>query len=131
MIWMHLQLNCLHCYKYYCKSIKNLKPSSYVCGDFNIDLLKVKENRHYCKYADEIISHGLFLKITLPTRICESSSTLIDNIVTDNIDEVGTSGVAAGQNLSVSWQTDSSMLSVTTDDTKAYVGFFRFIMKTG
>ena len=69
----------------------NLKHSSYVCGDFNIDLLKVKENRHYCKYFDEIIAHGLFSKITLPTRICESSSRLIDNIFTDSIDEVDTS----------------------------------------
>ena len=77
--------------------IKNLKHSSYVCGDFNIDLLKVKENRHYCKYFDEIIAHGLFPKITLPTRICESSSTLIDNIFTDNIDEVGTSGILLNQ----------------------------------
>ena len=77
--------------------IKNLKHSLYVCGDFNIDLLKVKENRHYCKYFDEIIAHGLFPKITLPTRICESSSTLIDNIFTDNIDEVGTSGILLNQ----------------------------------
>ena len=77
--------------------IKNLKHSSYVCGDFNIDLLKVKENRHYCKYFDKIIAHGLFHKITLPTRICESSSTLIDNIFTDNIDEVGTSGILLNQ----------------------------------
>ena len=78
-------------------NIKNLKHSSYVCGDFNIDLLKVKENRHYCKYFDEIIAHGLFPKITLPTRICESSSTLIDNMFTDNIDEVGTSGILLNQ----------------------------------
>ena len=86
MIWIHLLLNCLHCY------IK-LKTSNILhifFGDFNIDLLKVK-------YFDDIISHGLFPKITLPTRICESSSTLIDNIFTDNIDEVGTSGILLNQ----------------------------------
>ena len=77
--------------------IKNLKHFLYVCGDFNIDLLKVKENRHYCKYFDEIISHGLFLKITPPTKICESSSTLIDNIFTDNIDEMSTFGILLNQ----------------------------------
>ena len=59
--------------------------------------MKVEENRPYCKYFDEIIAHGLFPKITLPTRICESSSTLIDNIFTDNIDEVGTSGILLNQ----------------------------------
>ena len=39
----------------------------------------------------------MFPKITLPTRICESSSTLIDNIFTDNIDKVGTSGILLNQ----------------------------------
>ena len=86
MIWIQLLLNCLHC------DIK-LKTSNILHMSvviFLLSLLKVKENRHYCKYFDEIISHGLFPKITLPTRICESSCTLIDNIFTDNIDEVGT-----------------------------------------
>ena len=38
--------------------MKNLKHSTKVCGDYNIDLLKVKINKHYCDYFDEIISHG-------------------------------------------------------------------------
>ena len=59
--------------------------------------MNVKENRHYCKYFDKIIAHGLFPKITLPTRIYESSSTLIDNIFTDIIDKVGTSGILLNQ----------------------------------
>ena len=77
--------------------IKSIKHSSYVCGDYNIDLLKVKDNKHYCKYFDEIISHGCFSKITLPTRICESTSTLIDNIFTNNIDVPDSSGILLNQ----------------------------------
>ena len=68
-------------------NMKAMKHSCYVCGDYNIDLLKVKTNKHYCEYFDEVISQGFILKITLPTRISELSSTLIDNIYTSNIDE--------------------------------------------
>ena len=73
--------------------VKNLNRPVYVCGDYNIDLLKVKINKHYCRYFDEIISNGFFPKITLPTRIADHSSTLIDNIFTNNIDETGKSGI--------------------------------------
>ena len=77
--------------------IKSIKHSSYVCGDYNIDLLKVKDNKHYGEYFDEIISHGFFPKITLPTRICESTSTLIDILFTNNIDVPDSSGILLNQ----------------------------------
>ena len=70
---------------------------SYVCGDYNIDLLKVKTNKHYGEHFDEIISQGFIPKITLPTRISEHSSTLIDNIFTSNIDEKESSGILLNQ----------------------------------
>ena len=73
--------------------LKNLKHSAYLCGDYNIDLLKVKINKHYCNYFDDVVSNGLFPKITLPTRLSDHSSTLIDNIFTNNMDETGTSGI--------------------------------------
>ena len=73
--------------------VKNLKHSSYLCGDYNIDLLKVKTNRHYCSYFDDVVSNGFFPKITLPTRLSDHSSTLIDNIFTNNIDEASKSGI--------------------------------------
>ena len=73
--------------------VKNLNRPTYLCGDYNIDLLKVKINKHYCSYFDEILSNGFFPKITLPTRIADHSSTLIDNIFTNNIDETGKSGI--------------------------------------
>ena len=73
--------------------LKNLKHSAYLCGDYNIDLLKVKINKHYCNYFDDVVSNGFFPKITLPTRLSDHSSTLIDNIFTNNMDETGTSGI--------------------------------------
>ena len=77
--------------------MKAIRHSSYVCGDYNIDLLKVKRNKHYCEYFDEIISQGFIPKITLLTRISEHSSTLIDNIFTSNIDERESSGILLNQ----------------------------------
>ena len=44
-----------------------------------------------------ILSHGFFPKITLPTRICESTSTLIDNIFTNNIDVPDSSGITGAR----------------------------------
>ena len=73
--------------------LKNLKHSAYLCGDYNFDLLKVKINKHYCNYFDDVVSNGFFPKITLPTRLSDHSSTLIDNIFTNNMDETGTSGI--------------------------------------
>ena len=73
--------------------VKNLEHSAYLCGDYNIDLLKVKTNRHYCSCFDDVVSNGFFPKITLPTRLSDNSSTLIDNIFTNNIDEASTSGI--------------------------------------
>ena len=35
----------------------------------------------------KLLHMNSFQKNTLPTRVCESSSTLIDNIFTNNIDE--------------------------------------------
>ena len=53
----------------------------------------IKTNRHYCSYFDDVVSNGFFPKITLPTRLSDHSSTLIDNIFTNNIDEASTSGI--------------------------------------
>ena len=72
----------------------------------SIDLLKVKINRHYCSYFDDVVSNGFFPKITLPTLFSEEdifyflfySSTLIDNIFTNDIDEAGTSGILLNSN---------------------------------
>ena len=63
----------------------------------------MKDNQHYCEYFDEIISHGLFSKITLATRICKTTSTLIDNIFTNNIDVPDSSGILLIRCLTIRW----------------------------
>ena len=72
-------------------SIRRLKHASFICGDFNVDLLKINSNKHYGSYFDRIIAQGFFPRITLPTRLSEthnySTNTLIDNILSNIIDD--------------------------------------------
>ena len=52
-----------------------------IAGDFNIDLLKLNSNNHINEYYDCIIASGYIPSLTLPTRLGNSSGTLIDNIL--------------------------------------------------
>ena len=53
--------------------------NAYLCGDYNIDLLKLTSIQMHEDYFDNILSAGYIPTITLPTRLSENS-TLIDNI---------------------------------------------------
>ena len=52
-----------------------------ITGDFNIDLLKIKDRPIFNNFFETILSNGFIPKITFPTRITSQSSTLIDNIL--------------------------------------------------
>ena len=43
--------------------------SSYICGDFNINVLKISTKSHYNTFLETMLSSGFYPKITLPTRI--------------------------------------------------------------
>ena len=58
--------------------------NAYLCGDYNIDLLKMASIQMHEDYFDNIISAGYILTITPPTRLSEKS-TPIDNIFTNNV----------------------------------------------
>ena len=49
-------------------------------GDFNIDLLQVKSNKDVSEYFDLTSQFNLLPHIILPTRVTETTSTVIDNI---------------------------------------------------
>lgn len=53
---------------------------AFVCGDYNIDLLKITTLPHNSEFFDGILSSGFLPAITLPTRLSDNS-TLIDNIL--------------------------------------------------
>jgi len=49
-------------------------------GDFNIDILKSESSNCENEFLDLLGSHPCFPHITLPTRVTDNTSTLIDNI---------------------------------------------------
>ena len=55
----------------------NTLPSTghtYICGDFNINLLKIHTKPNYNTFLEIMLAHSFYPKITLPTRICDTST---------------------------------------------------------
>ena len=51
-----------------------------ICGDYNINLLKINGEAHFSDFFDTMLGHSFYPKITLPTRLNRTSgATLIDN----------------------------------------------------
>ena len=70
------------------ETISNENKTCYVMGDFNIDLLKEEVYRPIRDYLNLLFSHSFLPKIVKPTRITPNTATLIDNIFTNNHDDV-------------------------------------------
>ena len=76
-------------------NLEKISRDIILCGDFNIDLLKLKVVPNINEFFDNMLAFGLIPKITLPTRFSTKSSTLIDNVfckLTKNFSET-TAGV--------------------------------------
>ena len=50
-------------------------------------------NTNYNLFYEHVISGSFVLKTALPTRICDTTSTLIDNVYTNVLDKSHTSGI--------------------------------------
>ena len=57
-----------------------VNKSIFLMGDYNINLLQCDVNDHYNAFFNNL-SFSLMPVITKPTRVADSSSTLIDNIL--------------------------------------------------
>ena len=55
----------------------------YISGDFNVDLLKLETNTSYEDFYNLVTSYGFLPEIVNPTRVTDTSATVIDNIFTD------------------------------------------------
>ena len=60
---------------------------AYICGDININLLKINENPSYNLFNGNLTAHSFMPLITLPTRPSDTCETLIDNIFTNKSDQ--------------------------------------------
>ena len=74
------------------ESIHSSNKLVYLMGDFNIDLLKKDVHNISEHFSNMLHSFNFFPLINSPTRVTETSSTLIDNIFTNYLSE-HTSGV--------------------------------------
>ena len=68
------------------------KKQVYIAGDFNIDLLQYENNNKCRDFYNLITSNGFLPLITQPTRFCDTTQTLIDNIFTNTFDQECKSG---------------------------------------
>ena len=71
----------------YLDDVQKVYRKAYICGDININLLKIHENNHYNSFYENITSNGFMPQITLPTRLSNTCNTLIDNIFTNNFEK--------------------------------------------
>ena len=69
-----------------------IKKYIYICGDFNIDLLKVDEISNDQLCYNLICSFGFLPLITQPTRVVDNQTSLIDNIFSNNLSDEIISG---------------------------------------
>ena len=67
------------------KNLELLNNKIYLIGDFNINIDQSKyPSRIAVDYINMLNSNGLFHLITLPTRVTNTSSTVIDHIITND-----------------------------------------------
>ena len=74
-------------------TVKNTSKTIFLCGDFNIDLLKYNNNKGTQHFIDMLFSLGIYPLIDKPSRITDSSATLIDNIFINELNSNITSGL--------------------------------------
>ena len=68
------------------------KKECYLSGNFNIDLLKYDSSPKHRDFLNTMTSFGFLPHILQPTRITAFSSTIIDNIYSNNIEQETFSG---------------------------------------
>ncbi len=67
--------------------VNKLEKETYICGDYNIDIIKSNYETYSSKFMDKITSNSFLPLITRPTRVKRNSATLIDNILTNNFND--------------------------------------------
>ena len=61
----------------------------YLLGDYDINILNYASHVHTAQFVDMMSSSGFLPLITRPTRVTVTSATLIDNIFTNYLVDIG------------------------------------------
>ena len=64
------------------------KDVFYLLGDLNIDISPTKVAPGSSTYIDSINSFGLVPIVTIPTRVTDTTSTIIERIITNDTSRV-------------------------------------------
>ena len=73
--------------------LSRIKLPVYLCGDYNINLLKMHEKNSYEEFFETMLVHSYLPNITLPTRLTDTSNTLIDNVFANSAKFEAVSGI--------------------------------------
>ena len=60
--------------------------NGYILGDFNADLIKSGTHAPTSELLGGLTARGFYPLVSLPSRITDTTATLIDNIFTNNVD---------------------------------------------
>ena len=59
--------------------------TTYTLGDVNLDINKFNRSTLAQNYLDGLISKGFFPLITQPTRVTDTSASIINHIITNDL----------------------------------------------
>ena len=74
-------------------TIENERKLSLLAGDFNYNLLPVLQNKQTNDFANLMTSYGFFPLISKATRIQNETETLLDNVFTNDLTVICSSGI--------------------------------------
>ena len=75
------------------KKMIDEKQEYFLCGDFNVDLLKHESIKNIGKYLNALYSEGCNNVINKPTRIEKSTATLLDHMYTNLTNSITNRGI--------------------------------------
>src|SRR6267154_4333915 len=59
---------------------RKFQECCFLAGDFNVDILKYDTNHEVSRFVDLLISFNFFPLSTIPTRVTDTSATIIDHV---------------------------------------------------
>ena len=75
------------------EKLDKMNKTTFLCGDFNIDLFSLYSDNHCQEFFNTMLSFGYWPTISKTTRASDNKLSLLDNIFCNNIEFVSKSGI--------------------------------------